>query len=216
MKPILTENDKTDLEKKIAQTEKATGIQIVLATVRRSDSYIEIPWKAFALTASVAALIVLSVNILVPVWVNNVTLFVAILVIPGAAVIASMMSVLIPPFARLLLSDGRAEAETKQYAESMFLKRGLFSTAGRSGLLVLVSIFERKVVILPDRGISDRLNNNVLADIISAMKHPLRKGEMKLAMGTALDEIIRIMKPVHTGEDEKNELPDEIIEDKGV
>ena len=49
MKPVLSESDRIQLDKRIAEAEKVTKTQIVLATVKRSDSYVEIPWKAFAL-----------------------------------------------------------------------------------------------------------------------------------------------------------------------
>ena len=101
MKLFLTENEKSDLENRIADAEKTTHTQIVLATVKRSDSYNEIPWKAFAMASSVAALIILSASLLKPAWVNTGVLPVSVLSIPGAAVIALVISVLFPPFARL-------------------------------------------------------------------------------------------------------------------
>jgi putative membrane protein len=216
MKPVLTEIDKNDLERRIAEAEKATHAQIVLATVKRSDSYNEIPWKAFAVTSPVAALIVLSVNLFVPAWVNTLTLLMSVLVILGTAVIASILSVLIHPFARLFLSENRAEVETKQYAESMFLRRELFSTSGRNGVLVLVSRFERKVVILSDKGISDSLRSNDFESIISQMRLPLRKGKMRQAMETALDGIIRTVNLPQSGDESENEFPDEVIEERGL
>ena len=51
MKHILSEDDKIFLEARIAETEKKTRAQIVLATAARCDSYAEIPWKAFAFGA---------------------------------------------------------------------------------------------------------------------------------------------------------------------
>lgn len=52
MKKNLSDTDRTLLDKRIAETEKQTRTQIVLASVLRSDSYAEIPWKAFASGAS--------------------------------------------------------------------------------------------------------------------------------------------------------------------
>jgi len=216
MRLFLTENDKSDLERRIAEAEKTTHTQIVVATVKKSDSYNEIPWKAFAVASSVAALIVLSAGLLGPAWIKTGVIPVSVLSIPGAAVIALVITVLFPPFARLFLSDERAEEEVKQYAESMFLNRELFSTSGRNGMLVLVSIFERKVIILPDKGVSESLKKDDLEFIISQMKNPLRSGELRSAIEIALAEIIRLIKPLQPGTDEKNELSDEVIEDKGV
>ena len=58
MKRTLTNEEKTRLNKQIAEAEKQTNIQIVLATIKRCDSYAEIPWIAFAFGISVAGFLV--------------------------------------------------------------------------------------------------------------------------------------------------------------
>ncbi|MEA3461198.1 MAG: hypothetical protein U9R49_04900, partial [Bacteroidota bacterium] len=63
MKQILTETDRTLLDRRIAEVEKHTGAQIVLASVIRSDCFAEIPWKAFALGASIAGLATLCLDL---------------------------------------------------------------------------------------------------------------------------------------------------------
>lgn len=44
----------------------------------------------------------------------------------------------------------RAEAEVRQHAQAMFLERGVFQTRDRTGLLLMISLFEHRIVILPD------------------------------------------------------------------
>ena len=48
------ESDALDI--RIAAVEARTGVQVLAAVVPRSDSYLELPWKAFALGAALAAL----------------------------------------------------------------------------------------------------------------------------------------------------------------
>lgn len=57
MKPTLNNEERGRLNQLIADAEKRTGAQIVLAVIERSDAYDEIPWKAFALGASLAGLL---------------------------------------------------------------------------------------------------------------------------------------------------------------
>lgn len=47
-----------NLDPRVAEVEKRTGVQIVVAVIEKSDSYPELPWKAFALGAAVAGLAV--------------------------------------------------------------------------------------------------------------------------------------------------------------
>ena len=58
MKQILSDTDRILLDKRIAEAEIKTKAQFVLATVKRSDSYAEIPWKAFAFGSSIAGFMV--------------------------------------------------------------------------------------------------------------------------------------------------------------
>jgi putative membrane protein len=216
MKPVLSENDRSQLEKRIAEAEKLTKTQIVLATAKRSDSYTEIPWKAFALGASITGLLVFSLDLIQVNWINDSAVLISIVTILAASAFFVLLTILLPGFARLFLSESRAETETRQYAESLFLSRELFSTARRKGILLLISQFERKVVILPDKGLCNHVSKDDLKSIIALMKRPLAQNEFRRAMEIALDEVIRIVEPLSSDEQMNDELSNEIIEDKDL
>jgi putative membrane protein len=216
MKQILSDTDRTLLEKHIAEIEKQTGVQIVLATIRRSDSYAEIPWKAFAIGASLAGLVVLFLDLFVLGWLTETLMLFSVALILATGVIFVLMSVLLQGFARLFLSEPRKEMETMQYAESLFLSHELFSTEGRRGILLLVSQFERQVVILPDKGVRNLLTEDVLKDVISNMTKQLRRNDIGKAMETGLGGIHAALGSLEPGGAIKNELSDEIIEEDGI
>jgi putative membrane protein len=216
MKQILSDTDRTLLEKHIAEIEKQTGVQIVLASIRRSDSYAEIPWKAFAIGASLAGLVVLFLDLFVLGWLTETLMLFSVAVILATGVIFVLMSVLLQGFARLFLSDPRKEMETMQYAESLFLSHELFSTEGRRGILLLVSQFERQVVILPDKGVRNLLSKDVLKDVILNMTKYLGRNDIGKAMETGLGGIHAALGSLEPGGAIKNELSDEIIEEDGI
>ena len=64
----------------------------------------------------------------------------------------------VPPFARLFLAAHRRDLEVRQHAQSLFLTRELFATRARTGVLILVSLFERRIEILPDTGLHARVS----------------------------------------------------------
>ena len=215
MKQALSDLDRNRLDTLIADVEKRTDTQIVLAVIQRSDIYAELPWKAFALGASISGLLVFILNLLSYVWYPGVTVLMAVAgVLAGGAVFA-LLTVLIPGFAKQFLSAYRSEIEVQQYAESLFLSRELFATSTRTGILVLVSLFERKVVILPDRGLRDQLTKNSMQSIIAAMTLYLKRSEISQSFQAGLEEISNILGTTVQGTG-KNELSDEIIEEKGV
>jgi len=216
MKYILTDKDRTLLDKRIAETEKQTGAQIVVASVKRSDSYAEIPWKAFAIGASVASLVAIVMDLFVLGWLSETLIIFSVAVIPASGALFALLSVLFPRFGILFLPPQRKETETMQYAESLFLSRELFSTEDRRGILLLVSRFERQVVILPDKGIRSLLSDEVLKGVISSMTIHLRRNELRQALETGLDGIYAALGSPVPGGSGRNELSDEIIEEEGI
>ncbi len=216
MKHMLTDTDRSLLDRRIAETEKQTRAQIVLASVLRSDSYAEIPWKAFAIGVSLASLIMIFLDLFVIGWITNSLILSSLAVIMATGAIFALLSVLIPGFGKLFLSPQRKETETMQYAESLFLSNELFSTEDRRGILILVSQFERQVVILPDKGVRDLLNTEVLEVVISIMTRHLRRNELRQAMEAGLEGIHSALGFEVPDWEDRNELSNEIIEEDGV
>jgi putative membrane protein len=215
MKQYLSETDRSRLDKKIAEAEAKTSAQIVLASVKRSDSYAEIPWKAFAFGISVAGLTVFLFDMLYLQWVTNTMILLSVAVIFATGIIFVFLTLLFPGFARLFLSAHRKETETLQYAESLFLSHELFATEGRRGVLLLVSYFEKQVVILPDKGVRNRLRTDVMNNIISKMTQDLRRNNVRNAMETGLEELTAALCYTAQAVSDKNELSNEIIEEDG-
>jgi len=219
MKSILSSQDRNRLEQRIADAEKRTSAQIVLAVVRRSDVYAELPWIAFALGASLTGLAVVLADAFSSDWPSRSALLVQVASILGVGALLALLTVLIPGFARFFLAGHRAETEVRQYAESLFLRKELAATAGRTGLLLLVSLFERRVIVLPDKGLDPRLAGGEMRAVITGMKPLLADGEWTRALDTGLDRLIEALESSAKGGPEgagRNELGDQIIEEKGV
>lgn len=208
--------DLTHLDPRVAEAEKRTGAQIVLAVIGRSDSYPELPWKAFALGTALAALPVYVMNGTRPGWASGNEAFLSAALPLGAGILCILLCLCAPAFARLFLDTHRASTEVRQYASSLFLTRELFATRGRTGILLLVSLFERQVVILPDTGLQRRLSQDVLLAIIARMTTALKEGEISRALEDGLASLEEVLAPTATGESGENELPDGIIEEKGT
>ncbi len=211
MKQILSDTERAQLDRLIHEAEVQTKAQIVLAVVNRCDNYPEIPWKAFALGASVTGLPVLLYNLLWPGWISNAAVLLSLVVPMAAGAIGVLLTIVIPRFARLFLSQHRVETETRQYAESLFFDRELFATKKRTGILLLVSQFERQVIILPDRGLSNRLPTEVTKFIITQMSHPLSQWQVMRAMETGLDELMKALVPSAPDAQDDDELSNKII-----
>ena len=215
MKNILTEEESSRLDSCVAEAEKQTGVQIVLAALERSDSYPELPWKAFALGASIAGLKVSLLALLSPssFFVSS-PLFLAVAVLAAGGA-AALCSVFIPPFARLFLDRNRAETEVRQYAESLFLSRELFATRERTGILLLVSRFERTAVVLPDSGMKPCLSEKDIRQVTARMSGLLATHQVAAALEAGLACLLEQL-PGRAGQAAGNELPNGIVQEKGA
>ena len=189
----VTGDEAAGIERRIADVEARTGVQLVAAVVPRADAYPEIPWRAFALGASIAAFIAVVLDVGRPDWLSAKALLVQALAILAGGAIAGVASLWLPRFARWFVGDARATVEVRQCAESLFLSRELFATPRRDAVLVLVSEFERRVVIVPDVYCRGRVTAQEWETVVAAMTPKLRAhrtGDAFLAGLDAIDALL--------------------------
>ena len=216
MRHALNDQERLHLDRLTAEAEKRTGAQIVLAVIERCDTYPELPWKAFALAAAVAGLSASAANLFRPGWASGTAVLFSVVATLAAGSAAALFCVFLPKFGRLFLDAHRAEAEVRQYADSLFLSRGLFATRGRTGILVLVGLFERQVVVIPDTGLREHLDPDTLQGIVSQMATALSSGRVAAALEGGLAGIEQVLSGAVPAVPGENELPDEVVEEKGI
>ena len=91
-----------------------------------------------------------------------------------------------------------------------------YSRTDRRSILIMVSLFEKQVVILPDKGMNDRLSGSDLHEIISVMKVPLSRNMIPQAFGLALNELEARLKDTSATTRSENNFSDDIIEEPGA
>jgi putative membrane protein len=214
---FLNNAEADSIDAQIGRLESRTGVQVVTAVVGKSDTYAELPWRAFALGAAIGGLAVVLADMARPQWVTAHTALMCATMILGAAAASALLAVFVPPFARLFLGSARRDLEVRQHAQSLFLTRELFRTDARNGVLVLVSLFERRVEILPDTGLHSRLCEADWGVVIARMTSRLPGGRpfQALEAGLAAIEDVLLAKGFQPGEG-PNELPDRPIEESGA
>jgi putative membrane protein len=211
---LLDAQAEIELKQRIAALESTTGVEAVVSLIARADSYPEIPWKAFALGASLASLAAVAAVLLEPGWEAAEAVAetaVAALAAGGAAALATVW---IAPFARLFLPRARRQAEVLQYAQALFLEAELHRTLRRDGILLLVSLFEHEVVVLADRGVREKLGSAGLEPVIAATTARLARGLLKDALleGLARLEQALAAHGLRAQPGDANELPDSVIQ----
>jgi putative membrane protein len=112
---------------------------------------------------------------------------------------------------RLLVFPGRKAAAVRLAARGAFHDQGVTRTHGRTGILLYVSMFERRVEVLPDVGIHSRALGPEWKVAVTALEGSLTPRpdiDRFLAAARALGPILGRALP--RAADDMNELPDEV------
>jgi len=206
------------LNKRVGKLEKNTHVELVTAVVGRCDNYPEIPWKAFAMGTAICALLVLIQDYVLPGWTGSYRVLFNIVFVLGTGAFIALLTVFWPGFARLFLDKTRAKTEAEQFARSFFLEREIFKTRERTGILMLIGLFEHQVIILPDSGVADRVDPQDLKQVITQMTVSLKKGDFFKALNQGINALEdRLSEKGFKGvPGAVNQIPDEPIEQKGA
>jgi putative membrane protein len=118
---VLSSEESKAVAASVARIKSRTGVQVVVAIIRKADTYIELPWKAFALGVSIAALVTVLADVRWPQWVTSDTALIHAAVILATGAACALLAVFVPPFARRFLRETHAHVEVRQHAKALFL-----------------------------------------------------------------------------------------------
>jgi uncharacterized membrane protein len=71
--------------------------------------------------------------------------------------------------------DHSCDGDALQQAIKVFKRLGMHKTAARSGVLVYVSVTDRKVAVIGDRGIHERLGEAYWRGLVAAVRERMRQ-----------------------------------------
>jgi putative membrane protein len=212
----LTDDEQRQISHRVSGLEARTGAQAVAAVIGKSDSYPEVPWKAFALGAALAALYSATRSLIAYTWEAGESALAHAVVILCSGAVLALLAMLFEPVARRFTDRRRRDLEVTQYAKALFFDRGLDRTRGRIGILLLVSLFERKVVILADDGFEARIEREDWQRLSDRMTFLLSRGNVAGAMHAGLEglEALLLERGYRVDESAVDELPN-VLQVKG-
>ena len=121
----------------------------------------------------------------------------------------------VPMVVRFVTSRERMAHKVALRAEQAFYKHGLQHTKGRTGILILVSMLERRVHILADKGVNDHVPAGTWEGLVNGIIVGIRTGHTTAAICTAIAACGVLLAQVSPAEsrDNPNELPDILIQE---
>lgn len=113
---------------------------------------------------------------------------------------------------RWFAADEDLDGQVHYRAFQEFHKAGLTATAGKTGVLLFVSLDEHRVVVLADKAISERLPPETWQGVVATIVNGIRLGQLAKGLCQAIDECSAVLHPhFPRALDDHNELKDSLI-----
>ena len=211
-KTFLSDDDRTRVETAVKKAEKLTAGEIVVMIISASYQYpvaIVIGAAAFALPLALIMTPLLGGWL----WIGgqNMWLFLGFLTV--FFILFHEIIKRIPWLKRFFISRREIDAEVEEAAITSFFKHDLYRTRDATGVLVLISVFERRVRILADTGINNKVPEGQWDDIVKMITDGIKQKRSADAICEAVEKIGEILKrhfPIKP--DDSDELENLIIE----
>jgi putative membrane protein len=192
----------------VSRAEEKTSGEIVAMIVRRSSTTAHVPLLIVWFLAALGATIAYSVSRAFPdIWHDG---YFAVCLIAFSLV--GLLISKFPAVQRLVLSKQERANQVDQRAELEFYEAGLEKTEGKTGILLFVSLLERRAVVLADQGIHSKLPPETWENVVSLLVSGIKAKDMAGGFSKAIDACGTILSehfPI--APDDVNELHDHLI-----
>ena len=211
-KIFLSNDERARVETAVKEAEKLTAGEIVVMIISASYQY----YLAIVIGAAAFALpLALIFTPLAGAWLwiggQNMWLFLGFLTV--FFILFHEIIKRIPWLKRFFISRKEIDDEVEEAAITNFFDQGLYRTRDQTGVLILISVFERRVWVLADRGINTRVSESQWDDIVKMITDGIKQKRPADAICEAVEKIGELLKtyfPIKP--DDTDELKNLIIE----
>jgi putative membrane protein len=206
---FFTAEEKERLKATTRDVESRTTGEIVVMVVDRSDHYIEAEVLGGVLLGSLLSLILTLLFFHSSVWSYVPLSF--LFFFP-----CRLLFKRVETLKRLFIGIRRKEGAVRQRAERVFFEKGLYKTKKNTGVLIFLSLLERKIWVLADKGIYEKMDQETLDRYANGVSRGIREGRAYEALsqaiqgiGVLLSQHFPITSPITS--DDTDELPDDVM-----
>ena len=205
---FFTADDRRAIEDAVRAAEQRSAGEIVPFAVARCDHYEAAAWKGSLVGSLVAAAAAAAARYLGGYWGVPSLLWIALPPLLGGAL--GYIAALARPLRLALAGHAEVEHQVQQRAAVAFLHNELFKTRERTGILIFLALYERRVVVLGDAGINAHVQPHEWDAIVAATVAGIRAGTPGKALASAIDRCGELLqrRGVTLRADDRDELPD--------
>jgi len=195
----LTQSDQDKISEAVREAEMLTTGEIVPMVVTQSDDYPGARWRLAIVSAMFFGFLAyFFLGDYDPAWILWVQ-------IPGLYIgywLGTINAVLRP-----FLESSKVDEEVHQRALQAFISRDLHATKDRTGILIMASLFERRVEILADTGINAKVSSDTWQGIVADMIGRIKSDDLTEGFCIAVHECGEVLAKDFPG---SHDNPDEI------
>jgi putative membrane protein len=210
---FLSEKDRETIIQTVKDVEQHTAAEIVPMVVSKSYFYPMadvIGGVVFALPVA----LILSHFIGAWLWIGDRNMWLFLGIFTVCFITFQQSCKRIPGLKRLFISRREIDEEVQEAATTSFFREGLHRTRDRNGVLIFISVFERRVWVLGDEGINKKVSKNEWEKIVHIITDGIKQNNQAEAICRAVKEIGQMLQahfPIRP--DDQNELKNLIIEE---
>ncbi len=203
MMSLFSDQERERISAAISASEHNTSGEIVAVVTDASDAYHYVPFLWAALAALIVPWPLIHFTWIAVQWIYLIQLLVFLV----------LVALLWPRRVRTALVPGSVKrAHAHRRAAEQFLVQNLHTTAGRTGVLIFVSVAEHYAEILADSGIDARVPDGTWQEIVDSLTREIALGNpaggFVLAIERAGHHLSQHFPP---GTHDPNELPNHLI-----
>lgn len=202
---MISKKDKLLIKNLINEAEKRTKSELVPMIIHHSDQYPAAHFRAAIIVSFLFSLILY----FSPLSVINPIYFLWIQ-LPGLYVGYFLGQV--PFIKRLLIAKEEIDYEVSQRAYEAFFHHNLHHTHEHNGVLIFISLMERKIKIIADTGIQSKVEKKVWDEIIADFSQNVQREQFTQALTEAIEAVAHVLENYFPNEGVKeNELKNDLI-----
>jgi putative membrane protein len=211
----LTDPEKARISEAVRTAERQTSAEIVPMLVARSGLYRDAQHRAgLALALLVLTGLLMGEARWLP-WGWHAANAAWLLVATLTAYLVGTWLGTYGPVIRAVTSTDRLRRKVQLRAERAFAQHGISQTRERTGILLMISLLERHVYVLPDQGIGPRVQSAQWEEVVRVVVTKLRANDIAGGLCAGIERcgvILSHVYPARPG-DNPDELPDRVVEE---
>lgn len=218
-KTKLTEEQLKKIKDSVKKAESKSSGEIVTAFIRESDSY-----AVYELLFSViSAFVIFTISLFYFTEINSFfssmfwdyTISNSVMCFGFSAFLLIFIIYFLanlPFLDRIIVPSKVMKEKVKNRALKYFLESGVYETRDRTGILIFISILERKVELIADSGIASKIEQKSWDEIVNLIVEGIKSGNWVDNLAISIEKCGDLLEehfPI--AEDDENELHDGIV-----